>query len=445
LIRTLGIPLFIAFAAVAGSRIVSADQYTLDWVRADVFGRAGAVQKVVVNSDDEPVVAGTSGVGLATVASFSESGEIEWTTPAYATANLEDVAGMAVDSMDHVFIAGTTYRYGSDAFLVKYAPQGAVLWERHLGRFGRDVTVDSAGFAYVLGSTERARSSDDTFVAKYSPSGDLVSMRRYENDPYGVLPYAIDEHDGDLFFLGSYRHIASTLTRLNEAGEIAWQIQPDYASTAGKVTQLYDVVVDSAGNIFTCGFTEAVNDGAIGYKDADAVLAKHASDGTLQWQRRLNTGEIDALTSIQVDGENDVYVTGYRSGGQSLIGGDLDAVWAKFSSEGDLLWQQQFDNTLYQAGTSISVDSRRNVFLTTSGEGQLVVRYNFQIPEPSTAGFAAGIAAFAFVRRSRIRGRRMNSLFGLGRRRNKEGLLAEFSLGASSSRRSAPGSRARMA
>jgi len=112
--------------------------------------------------------------------------------------------GIAVDSNGAAYVAGyttgafptlnaeqNTYGGGSDdAFVAKLSPIGALVYSTFLGGTGNDVAgaiaVDSAGVAYVTGSTDGGfptlnavqnnygGGSSDAFVAKLNPSGALV-------------------------------------------------------------------------------------------------------------------------------------------------------------------------------------------------------------------------------------------------------------------------------
>src|SRR5690606_34444259 len=113
-------------------------------------------------------------------------------------------ARIAVDAAGNAYVTGrfdgaATFGgtvltgYGAfDAFVVKYDPEGAVLWARHGGSDGSDqaegIAVDAAGNAYVTGQFEGTATfgtfsltsvgSTDVFVVKYSPAGDVLWARR---------------------------------------------------------------------------------------------------------------------------------------------------------------------------------------------------------------------------------------------------------------------------
>ena len=80
----------------------------------------------------------------------------------------------------------------SDVFLAKYDPAGTLLWVRNAGSTGTDrgtgVGVDSDGNAYITGffrnsitfgaTTLTAQNNDDMFLVKYDPEGEVVWAQR---------------------------------------------------------------------------------------------------------------------------------------------------------------------------------------------------------------------------------------------------------------------------
>jgi len=110
--------------------------------------------------------------------SASNSFEVDW----YRTwgGRFEDRGnGIAVDSLDNVYLAGEAYGFGAggtDLVLVKYDSSGVQQWNRTWGGSyddnGHGVAVDSSDNVYLAGYTSSFGAEDrDIALVKYNSSG----------------------------------------------------------------------------------------------------------------------------------------------------------------------------------------------------------------------------------------------------------------------------------
>lgn len=172
----------------------------------------------------------------------------QWARRVGSNNDAEKLWRIAVDEFGNVFAAGTlrgtfsdqgitaTSVGGSDILLVKYAPNGDLLWARTAGGPTNDaafgVDTDKDGNVYVTGAYSGLAVFGDTlvsnvdpdgaglpftFVARYSPAGDLVWVRTMDvGFLTGIYPYAIGyaikmDRLGDLVIVGAYNNtLAST-------------------------------------------------------------------------------------------------------------------------------------------------------------------------------------------------------------------------------------------
>ena len=77
----------------------------------------------------------------------------------------------------------------------------------------------------------------------------------------------------------------------------------------------YGVTVDSSDNIYVTGYTTGGLDGNTNSGDDDLILVKYNSSGTKQWTQQLGTSSSDIGTGVTVDSSDNIYVTGYTDGG----------------------------------------------------------------------------------------------------------------------------------
>ncbi|MHA1872235.1 MAG: SBBP repeat-containing protein, partial [Promethearchaeota archaeon] len=113
----------------------------------------------------------------------SSSGDIKLSFETiWGGADWDEGNGIAVDSNNNIYITGYTESYGAryaDAFLLKYSPNGNLLWSTTWGGVnwdeGNDILVDSNNNIFITGATRSygARYAD-VFLLKYNSNGSLL-------------------------------------------------------------------------------------------------------------------------------------------------------------------------------------------------------------------------------------------------------------------------------
>ena len=119
-----------------------------------------------------------------TVAKFAPNGTLLWQQTLNGTANGFDVArSVAVDTDGNVLAAGETQNTGTSAdfTVVKFAPNGTLLWQQTLngtangGDAASSVAVDTHGNGVLAaGYTENTDTGTDFTVVKFAPNGTLL-------------------------------------------------------------------------------------------------------------------------------------------------------------------------------------------------------------------------------------------------------------------------------
>ncbi|MFG0283688.1 MAG: SBBP repeat-containing protein [Phycisphaerales bacterium JB039] len=268
-----------------------------------------------------------SGNWDAFLAKHDASGKLLWIQQ-FGPATDQSSISVAVDSAGSAYVSGSTWGSlggpsagGVDAFLAKYDASGAVLWVRQIGtpssEWCHGVAVDSSGNAYIAGRTfgslggPKPSIPSDVFLAKYDPSGARLWVRQ----------------------LGS--------------------TSPDWC---------FAVAVDGAGNAYISGMTE----GSLGgpYVDnGDAILAKYDPSGTLLWVRQLGTRGVDIAYGVATDTAGNAYISGWTAGG---------ALLAKYNPAGDLLWTRALGTPEgEERSRAVAVDSAGNAYISGHTSGSL--------------------------------------------------------------------------
>jgi Beta-propeller repeat len=148
---------------------------------------------------DTILAEGREGGARVLVTKLSSAGQKVWSQE-FSSGTEELVRHVAIDGLGNAFVVGDTYGVladdfdsndsGDDLFIVKYSPEGALLWARQFGddsgATAQGATTDRNGNVYIVGLTEGNLDgnhpdsiTDDVVVAKYSPDGEQLWLRQY--------------------------------------------------------------------------------------------------------------------------------------------------------------------------------------------------------------------------------------------------------------------------
>ncbi|SMF97201.1 Beta-propeller repeat-containing protein [Methylomagnum ishizawai] len=142
-----------------------------------------------------------------------------WTVPFFPTSStqLTYVHALAADKGGNVYLTGITrgnlvdQNQGyDDVFLRKYGSDGSILWTKQFGTdsddYGNDLTVDSVGNIYVVGSSMGKlngtnQGSYDAFVRKYNMDGQLLRGRQFGTSDFDIAN-AVCVDDNNAVYVG---------------------------------------------------------------------------------------------------------------------------------------------------------------------------------------------------------------------------------------------------
>jgi hypothetical protein len=333
------------------------------------------------------------GQGDAFIVKFNSAG-----TPVYSTylgGNYVDYGGgVAADAAGNAYVTGWTgssnfpianafqpnYAGSWDAFVTKLSDDGSTLtYSTYLGGSDQEnymsrgaIAVDTAGNAYVTGDTQSSSfpthnayqpqhsntGSTDTFVTKFSASGQVLIYSTYLGGSYG----------GE-----SGRGIAA------DANGYAY-LTGDTTSDNFPVSNAYQP---------SCFY------GAAGCWDM--FITRFSPDGqNLVYSTFLGGNDLEMVDrglAITADGAGAAYVTGMTGSTnfpvvnayQPTYGGQIDAVLSKFNSTGTLTYSSMLGGNNSDVGSAIALDYLGNIYV-----GGLTISYNFPVLnaiQPTMGGF----------------------------------------------------------
>ena len=166
------------------------------------------------------------------------------------------------------------------------------------------------------------------------------------------------------------------LTGINYS-QVTTQWSSVYNGTANDTDIVSSMTVDNQGNVYVTGYSKGSTTGK------DIATIKYSSSGQQIWAVRFNDDNADkddAANAIAVDAAGNVYVTGYSTGLSSF----KDIITIKYSSSGNLLWSLRYNGLGNDddIASAIAVDGLGNVFVTgysvglISSEDFLTIKYN---------------------------------------------------------------------
>ena len=310
-------------------------------------------------------------LALALTAAAETPPVLDWAQLWNGPDNHDDEAmAVAVDPGGDVLVAGTTYQLGvganrEDIALLRYAPDGTLLWFRRYGGDGFDapstVIIPEPGKTLVAGQTWDG-TQDNATVLLYDVAGTLLWERQLPLGgilPLGFVPRLARAADGSLYLCasagGDY-----LIAKLDADGNVLWT--HSYDGPAGGVDLAVDLAVDANGAVVVTGVV-----------DADAFprsygTVKVDADGVFQWEQ-FESGDFGSLTDfvrVAVAPGGDVLLAG---GPESTCGVFEIRSWRLNGSTGAQQWLQVFPpNPCHSASpAALAVDGEGSLIVTGSG------------------------------------------------------------------------------
>lgn len=118
--------------------------------------------------------------------------------------------------------------------------------------------------------------------------------------------------------------------------------------------RFYGVVADAEGNVVAVGAAQSSGAGG-----EDCLIAKYSRYGALLWSRTLGGGGTDSFRAVALDSSGDIIAVGQTN--TSGIGGSTDALLARYSASGSLLYQSRIGGSQFDGARAVVLDSSDNI------------------------------------------------------------------------------------
>lgn len=315
------------------------------------------------------------------IAKYNAAGNPLWF---HAIGEIDDDGGssVATDSSGNIYLTGwfrapsitvgsvTLYNQEpaggtADMFVIKYDPNGQVVWARNAGGTdddkGNGCAVDRFGNVIVTGYTKgdsihfdtrvyANHGGKDAFVAKYNPNGLLLGAASFGGTAGEEAFACSTDGSGNIFVSGNFSDASFVFDAVTFAntgsGSAAFLVKLDsslvplWAITAGSnandeargcTTDGYGNTIITgvfSGSSISFGNTTLNNNGG-----EEIFLAKYDRQGQLFWAKKVGKSKDDGANDCAVSSSGQVVVAGYYNSSTLTFGNiDLDNSYVGIST-----------------------------------------------------------------------------------------------------------------
>lgn len=327
-----------------------------DDIKAMVVDSSGNVY-VTGNSTPAPLGYGTDIVTIK----YNSAGVQQWLATYNGTLNNNDFAGaIAIDASGNAYVTGQTNNGTNDYDIVtiKYNSAGIEQWASAYNGAGSGpdiglaITVGTSGDVYVTGLDGSSGGSSGTITIKYNSSGVQQWAALLLLGGYGAS-ISVD-NAGSSYIVTTYSGDIAAV-KYDNTGVQQWL--SSYSSPGTNQNYGKSLKLDAAGNVYILG---GIDNGAY---SKDIVTIKYDIAGVQQWAT-VYTNEDDSPTSLHIDSQGNVYVSGYIYKINTTY--DYDGVTIKYNSSGVQQWASVYNPAGNVSNQNISVidDNTGNVYVT---------------------------------------------------------------------------------
>lgn len=341
-----------------------------------IVGRTGSTNNIATTGSFLTTIPSTTHQGNGFLVKFNNTGVRQWAT--YYDALLMDVA---IDTAGNIYVTGncsnnnmvtsgshqSSHAGGSDAIIVKFAPNGARIWGTFYG-----------GSYYDCGYDIEINNENEILLG-----GVTVSLNNIATS--GSHQY---------YCGGSFD---AFLVKFNAAGIRQWGTYyggfEDESDILSNFVNNVNIASDNSGNIFMTGTTHSKDNiatpGSHNPKlslgshsnsymythtdNQDAFLVKFNKNGIRQWGTYFGGTDVEVSGGVTCDNEGNVYISGYTetyyglatTGAHKVAVNQVAAYLAKYNGNGIQQWSTYYSDYIfgyYATVCNLEFDKKRYLY-----------------------------------------------------------------------------------
>ncbi len=273
-------------------------------------------------------------------------------------------------------------RLAGDYGVIKYdAQDGSEIWSVRHNAGGIDhpqsATLDSAGNIYVTGKSWTT-DQNDYYTVKFDANGSIQWTTRWDGNGAFLIAHDIAraiavDANGDVFVTGGSnapgRASPDYITIKYDGTNGVWKWVRRY-SGAGSNDEAFDLVLDSAGDVYVVGGSFQVN-----WKYV--TIKYRNSDGTQLWVAIDSPQTCNVATDIALDSSENVLITGWSDPDcdKSNFNENITTIKHR-ADDGARLWSTSFGSNgvgAFDVPYDLVVDAADNVLVAGTNSGKFIV------------------------------------------------------------------------
>lgn len=311
----------------------------------------------------------SNGGGDFFIAKLNPNGQLIWVKNMGGAGYEYDLGGMAIDSKENIYMAGSFYekvdmnpgvdsmnlmpKGYQDIFLLSLDSSGKYRWVNQMGysgyAIGADVLVTSNDEIVFSGNfqgnidfdpgpgidTINAGDPMNTFIMKFSNQGSRIWWKRLESNYWMEYPKLCSDPTGNIVIASSFRYDIDAdpgvkevlmssnefndiyIIKLSNSGDYIWSKQiggpgEDFVS---------DIEYDPNGQLVLVGYFEDSTDFDPGTSENtlfanlyDPFVCKLTNDGNFVWAKSFCGYGLDAAQTVGFDDKGNIFTAGFFNG-----------------------------------------------------------------------------------------------------------------------------------